>query len=37
VAYADDDYDNDNLLGRNRNTINKNTEALLVTSQEFLS
>jgi hypothetical protein len=34
VAYAAAD-DDDNLLGRNRNTMNKSTEALLVTSQEF--
>lgn len=34
VAYAAADYD-DNLLGRNINTVNKNTEALLVTSQGF--
>lgn len=34
VAYASAD-DDDNLLGRNRNTINKSTEALLVTSREF--
>lgn len=33
VAFATDD--DDNLLARNINTINKSTEALLVTSQEF--
>jgi len=33
VAYVS--ADDDNLLGRNRNTINKYTEALIVTSQKF--
>ena len=33
VAYVA--ADDDNLLGRNINTINKNTQALLATSQEF--
>jgi len=33
VAYAA--ADDDNLLGRNINTINKSTEALLAINQEF--
>jgi hypothetical protein len=31
LVYATDDY----LLGRNMNTINKNTKTLLVASKEF--